>query len=299
MDITFTGVWVRSAREVFLTSILDEHADESPDHCLVLRYFDGVFQQLMLDHAVISVAFDPENVSFIGPDGTVTVVGNAGRRVESVDASDDGPSSLVNIRAAISIGSDLFVCGMARLVYRRRAGRWDRVDAGLFVPRDQRKTAVGLHAIAGRSAADLLVVGQFGEIWRFDGHGWTQEVSPTNVALTRVSLTGLDGAVIAGLAGTVLRGRPGSWEVVEHGATTEDFWGSTWFRDELYLSNYAGVYRLENSELTRVGFEFDEATTTAYLDSRDGHIWSVGHKDIAISEDGRAWRRIPNPVADR
>src|SRR5262245_19373598 len=130
MDITFTGVAMKSSDEVFITSIIDEYADESPDHCLVLRYSGGGFKQLMIDHAVVATLFgSDQSVYFVGATGTVTILGEQGLRTEEIDASDMGPSSLVNVRSAALIGSRPYACGMARLVYRRElSGAWTRVD---------------------------------------------------------------------------------------------------------------------------------------------------------------------------
>lgn len=301
MDITFTGVAIKSSDEVFITSIIDEYADESPDHCLVLRYSGGSFKQLMIDHAVVATLFNSDkSVCFVGPTGTVTIVGSQGVQTEEIDASDLGPSSLVNVRGAAMIGSRPYVCGMARLVYRREeAVGWSRVDQDVFVPRARRKKAVGFHAIAGTDERSIFAVGQYGEIWHFDGRTWTQEESPASVALTQVAVASDGSVVAAGLVGTVLRGRVGAWEVVADDATEADFWGVAEYRGRVYLSSHNGLYLLGHDELEAVNMGLDGDLTTAYVDAADGVIWSVGQKSLAVSADGELWRLVPNPVVDK
>lgn len=303
MDLTLTGVAVKERDEVFLTAIFDEYADEHPDHCLVLRYHSGAFKQLLLDHAVCAVAVPPDDrglVCFVGPHGEVTFAGNGGLSVEAVDPSDRGPSAMVLLRDAVWIGDALYACGMARMVYERRAlGSWRQIDGGVFVPRELREAAVGFHAMAGNPSRGLICVGQYGEIWSWRTGRWTQEDSPTNVPLTGICITAQDNAVVIGMSGVLLIGTDRHWRVVEHGATTSDFWGIAEFAGHVYVANYDGVFRLvgDNLEKIDMGTTVDGSVpSTAYLAANLDVIWSVGHKNLAYSHDGMVWNAVDLPA---
>lgn len=298
MDMTLTGVAIRNRDEVFLSAILDEHADENPDHCMVLRHHGGVFRQLLLNHAVCAMPVPPAAdlpMFFIGPHGDVTLAGSSGLSAESVDESDRGPSPMVLLRDAAWIGGALYACGMARMVYRRgRDGDWQAIDQGVFVPRETRDRAVGFHALGGRMEECIICVGQYGEIWWYDGMRWTQEDSPANVPLTGVCVREQGDVVVVGMAGVLLAGRPGAWRVVDHGATEADFWGIAEFYGDVYVSCYDGVFRLAGDTLEPVDMGAGPVST-GKLAAGDGVLWSVGAKDALYTADGAAWTRVPLP----
>ncbi len=302
MDLTLTGVGVRNRDEVFLTAIVDEYADEHPDHCLVLRYQGGAFRQLLLDHAVCAVAVprgDAARICFVGPHGEATFAGGGGLALEMVDASDRGPSAMVLLRDATWLGDTLYACGMARMVYERRASdTWARIDDGVFVPREQRDAAVGFHAMAASPGLGLVCVGQYGEIWSLREGLWLREDSPTNVVLTGVCITTAGNAVIVGMSGVLIVGTHQDWRVIEHGATTADFWGVVEFAGHVYVSNYDGLFRLQGDKLEKIEIGTTSegaAPSTAYLAANADVIWSVGHKDAVYSHDGTVWNAVELP----
>ena len=215
---------------------------------------------------------------------------------ELVDASDTGPSRLVLLRSMKEIGGNIYVAGMARQVYRRESpGRWSRQDQGVFVPREQRDRAVGFHAIDGLFEDAIYAAGQYGEIWFRGPSGWLPQDSPTNVVLTCLKCVAEDTVYVGGMVGTLLRGRNGSWEVINHEATTEDIWSMTWFADKLFVANNEGVFILQDDTLEKVDMKLPIPPTTSFLDSRDGVLWSVGDKDLAMTSDGRVWTLVTRP----
>ena len=299
MDMTFTSVAIKSRDEVFLAAAIDEYADESPDHCMVLRYSGGAFKQLLLDHAVCAIAIsrdanDP--VFFVGPHGKVTRVGAGGLVLETIDDTDAGPSALVLVRDAGWIGPDLYACGMARMVYRRdHSGHWQRIDGGVFVPREARTRAIGFHAIGGVAPDRIYCVGQYGEIWFYDGARWAQEDSPANVALTGVCVRRSGEVVVVGMAGVLLVGKRGGWQAIDHRATESDFWGIAEFKDYVYVANYDGVFRLAGIALEKVALGVAPPPSTAYLAANDDVLWSVGHKHALYTIDGVTWTAVTLP----
>ncbi|MGW8392310.1 hypothetical protein [Pseudoduganella sp. HUAS MS19] len=300
MEMTLTGVAVKGSDETFLAAIIDEYSDESPDHCMVLRYHGGAFRQLLLDHAVCAIAVPPGPggpVFFLSPHGEITLAGSSGLSTETIDPSGRGPSSMVLVRGAAWIGTQLYACGMARMVYRRDdGGRWHAIDAEVFVPREQRERAVGFHAIGGSGPENIYCAGQYGEIWFYDGAHWRQEDSPANLALTGICVRRSGDVVIVGMAGTLLSGRHGRWAVIDHQATERDFWGVAEFLGEIYVANRDGVFRLAGETLELIDLGVGPARTTAYLAANDEVLWSVGSDCAVYTKDGKNWTEVPLPA---
>jgi hypothetical protein len=95
------------------------------------------------------------------------------------------------------------------------------------------------------------------------------------------------------MAGVLLRRTKAGWKVIEQTATTDDFWGVTFFKEQLYLSNYEGVFLLEEKDLSKA--RVPSKLSTAYLDSNSDVVWSVGRKHLAYSEDGNHWHKLQSP----
>ena len=156
-------------------------------------------------------------------------------------------------------------------------------------PREERKRGVEFHAITGFNESSIFAVGQYGEIWHFDGRTWTQEDSPTSVALTRATVASKGRVFVAGMAGTVLRGRRGQWAVAAEGTTSEDFWGLVEYVPDIYLSNYSGVFRLIDDDLEKVESVRPANPDHSIPDAHDEHHlvgWAQRHGDVL------GWRNV-------
>ena len=151
-------------------------------------------------------------------------------------------------------------------------------------------TDTSFESIDGFSEQEIYTVGWEGEIWKYDGSVFTQQNSPTNLALHKVRCAPDGFAYACGQLGTLLRGRDDQWEVIEHGSTREDLWGMEVFDGQLYVSSNHLVYRLEDGKLTPVDFGDDAPRTCYHLSAADGIMWSIGAKDV-MEFDGSNWTR--------
>jgi len=296
---TYTGVCIYERNRVYVPAISDKLAEEGMAHTLVFRWRDDSWVHNPIDNDTSSLCTVEEpdlKVLNLGIDGEITLFTSAGFATERVDDSDEGPNDLLQLRAIRPIGKRVYAAGLGRHVYRRNGpADWIAIDAGVFVPRARRTDPVGFEAIDGLQESAIYAVGYLGEIWFYDGQRWIQQDSPTNVVLNCVRCRRLDEVYAAGMRGTLLRGVNGAWEVLEQEETEEDFWGMTLFQDRVYLANYDGIFRVDGDTLTRVEMDLGPKFTTAYLDAKDGVMWSVGQKHLAVTEDGITWRDIPRP----
>jgi len=298
-EVTFTGIFVHRKNHAVVSAIVDEFADDNRDHAMVFRRIDGQWKHRLVDNSIAGACMIDEPTTkmvIAGIDGDVLVATLPGTVAEQVDPSPDGPNRSSFLRCITAIGNRVYVVGMARQVYRRDGpNSWTRIDQGTFVPRNQRTQSVGFNDIDGLTANALYAVGYKGEIWFYDGAVWSQLDSPTNVSLNCVQCAADDRVYAAGMAGTILRGNRNGWTAIVQDVTTKDFWGIASFREQVYLSNYDGVFILRGDVPIPVDMGLKKRLSTAYLDAGDGILWSVGHKDIACTEDGTTWVELDKP----
>ncbi|MBI6618389.1 hypothetical protein YA0783_08770 [Pseudomonas corrugata] len=228
----------------------------------------------------------------LGADGSVEASGGGVVKEEAsiascgVDPTRRGP--LREIRG-IAKGR-AYAVGTCRQAYVRDGeDQWRCIDQSAQVG-DIPITDTSFESIDGFTEQEIYTVGWEGEIWKYDGAVFTQQNSPTNLALYKVRCAEDGYAYACGQLGTLLRGRDDQWEVIEHDSTREDLWGMEHFAGQLYVSSTHFVYRLEGDTLKPVDFGDDAPRTCYHLSAADGIMWSIGPKDV-MEFDGSSWKR--------
>jgi hypothetical protein len=179
-------------------------------------------------------------------------------------------------------------CGMNRQVYKRTAeNSWVPMHA----PAPEGDRPSGFEDIAGLRLDEIYAVGWNGEIWQWNGKAWRNRNSPTNVILTGLYCVADGQVYICGQEGTLIRGRNNSWDLIDTGEITADFWNVHWFNDTLYISTMSKLYQVRGTEVSAVDFGADAPQTCYWLTDADGVMWSLGSDDI-FSFDGKKWTRI-------
>ncbi|CAH0131588.1 hypothetical protein SRABI123_00254 [Pseudomonas sp. Bi123] len=234
-----------------------------------------------------------ERYLVLGTDGSVRASGGGAVKEEApiascgVDPRKRGP--LREIRG-IAKGR-AYAVGTCRQAYVRDGeDQWKCIDQSAQVG-DTLITDTSFESIDGFSEQEIYTVGWEGEIWKYDGSFFTQQNSPTNLALYKVRCASDGFTYACGQLGTLLRGRDDQWEVIEHESTKEDLWGMEVFDGQLYLSSTHFVYRLEDGKLKLVDFGDEIPQTCYHLSAADGIMWSIGPKDV-MAFDGSNWKRI-------
>ncbi len=241
--------------------------------------------------AVTAVTKPNVEVIAVGAEGAILRGVPTGFSEEHIDPSKSGPEFNGQIRDARFIGSKVVAVGMSRQAYRReQAGQWVHIDQGMAAkPSDM----VGLNGVDGFGPNDLYAVGLKGEIWCYDGKGWYQQESPTNVALHRVRCVAAKKVVYAcGAAGTVLRGTVDGFEAIAQEGTSDNLYGLEWFEGKLYLAGLKALYVLDEDALEPVDVGLGGGVTFGDLHVNDGVMWSVGARHLLYTEDGTTWTQV-------
>jgi hypothetical protein len=238
-----------------------------------------------------TICHDPaERLIAMSEQGYILALGGGRVVVEPrIAPGDQTPGPLTEVR---SIAGRAYAVGTLRQVYVREApGRWWRID--------QTCRASGPHAadyafrtIDGFSPTDIYAAGWEGEVWHYDGHTWSLQETPTNLAFYCLRCAG-DGQVYAvGQLGLILRGRGNRWEVVNHEATENDLWGCEWFHDRLFVASTRVLYELHGDDLIPVDFGDEPPPVICYhLSAADGIMWSIGENAV-MEFNGTSWTLI-------
>ncbi len=218
---------------------------------------------------------------------------------EIIDNSDNGPSNLVQMKTIKCIDDSLIAVGMARLAYKKTLpdGEWQKIDKGLFVPREERTTAVGLTDVVSDGNGGLLAVGYKSEIWHMTSEGsWQQENSPSQVYLSSIAKhPNKEEFTIVGLHGVIIKGSPKLGWSLQETVIKQDFWSVAYFMDKIFIASDLGLFIIEKEGLKAIDFNTEETVTTRFLDTCTDAIWSVGDNHIFSSQDGIEWTKVLNP----
>lgn len=240
--------------------------------------------------AATAVTHPCEQVVALGELGRVLVARGSDCHEEACGHNVDDAAFRGTLRCLATIDGRAYAAGMDRQVFRRDGdNRWTALDdAARMGGGDE---VVGFEAIGGFSATEVYAAGWGGEIWRYDGRSWSRLDSPTNLILTGLCCADTGDVYLCGRAGTLLRGRLDTWEIIDHGSTGEDLWSVAWFDNTLYAASLRLVYRLEERRLVPVDFAADPPGSCGQLCAREGVLWSIGARDV-MAFDGSTWTRI-------
>ena len=285
----FQHVAIREQDLIYVSAVSPSMQEDGLPYSVFFDHDEGEFGQIddvKWNCVGICVITTPKaQMLALGEYGQVFGFGSQERFEERITGDE------LEFRDIRSIAGRAFACAMDRKVFRRDGpGQWTAIHGKM----DQAAAAdvvFGFESIDGFSESALYAVGWNGEIWHYDGKAWKQEGSPTSILLNRV-LCAPDGNVYAcGLAGTLLRGKMGRWEIVADGETGSDLWDLAWFGGRLWVSSLSMLFTLVGDQLEPVEFDDDMPDTFYSLDAREGILWSVGSDDI-LEFDGETWSRI-------
>ncbi len=241
---------------------------------------------------LIAIQIPESSVIAVGPDGSVNVGTAKGESLEQIGTPKEGPSVHGLIRDLRLIGSDVIAVGMGRQAYRRAApGKWTPFHKGIL--QDISLTEVrGFNAVHGLSEKELVAVGWYGEIYRWNGKSWAGEESNTNLILNDVHVAPNGNTYVGGQKGLLLQNSGTSWEMASPDFTDDEIRSLQWFNDELYIATDDALFALDSRGRVKEVKVSRDACTFDSLHAADGVLLSVGTKDIYWTNDARHWHRL-------
>lgn len=295
-DTVLTKVHVYSRDLVYIRAIIRPLDERGVDHTLFLRWAAGEWGQFMVPHVSTSfcVIDEPERkVLTLCADGTVHTFAQDGSGVEAIRSAGHHFSPQRVPSEIRQIGGDVYVVGMGREVFRRRApNAWDWCGQGA-ADNSNVDPMGGFLDIDGFGPESLYAVGFGGEMWHYDGRRWTQIDSPTNRKLESVLCIPPDLVYATGGGGVVVRGRAGTWRVVNQDSATGTLWTVVNFNGIPYTASRDAIYSIGDDDLKKVDLSaLGHEVTAGYLHAKNGTMWSVGDKDVLVADD-RGWREVP------
>src|SRR5262249_4982557 len=181
-DTVLTKVQVYSRDLVYIRAIIRPLDERGVDHTLILRWAAGEWGQFMVPHVSTSfcVIDEPERkVLTLCANGTVQAFWQHGSEVEAIRADGHHLSSQRTPSEIRRIGGQVYVVGMGREVFRRRAPNvWEWCGRG-SADNSTVDPMGGFLDIDGFGPESMYAVGFRGEIWHYDGALWKQIDSPT------------------------------------------------------------------------------------------------------------------------
>lgn len=281
-----------TGKDLYVVGTETALADEEVGHGIVFESAGGRWSGWSVDFTVAALAYAPEVGLFflVGQNGQVEVTTSAKAWDETVDPSDDGPSSVRPINGACTTDRHVYVAGMRRQVYRRRLSEraWSRHDAGCLV--DPSSSGIhGFNAIHGLREEELYAVGLRGEIWRCGNGQWQQLVSPTNVSLYVVRQLASGDVLIGGGLGTLLRGGAAGFLAIAHDLTEASITGIAELAGRVFVADEAGqLFELKGSMLEVVNDVPEDDDGGGQLDA-NGTAMVYVRGSSALLFDGKTW----------
>lgn len=230
----------------------------------------------------------------LGKRGEIAELSSAGINIEQIPDVGTLGHQLGYVNKIVQIEGSLVVCGYRRQVYLREnnSSRWVHIDQGII--HDNDRDGISLSSIHGLSLQDIHAVGTNGEIWRRTNHEWRKVSSPTNVHLHEVFHSKTGQIFACGNKGTVLTYRGHQWSVLENEGYDGDLWGVCEFRNQVFVSGFGGIGKIDGDRLILVDIKPKKKLTYYRLAATENFLWSIG-SDHIFRFDGKTWEEISCP----
>lgn len=215
---------------------------------------------------------------------------------ETILESEETDSLLLGpAREIRTIGQHAYVCGMSRSVHKCLGrDQWVRIDHDVRSEEDDNS---GFKSIDGFSEQDIYAVGFNGEIWHYNGKGWSAVDSPVNVTLNKVICASSGDVYIVCGSGLLLHGRNDQWRTYSL-ETKKNLYAVTYFKGQVFAASLDGLYKLQDDELVSVKIqskepiEYEPHEAFGMLAASDDIMWCGGAKCLMFTHDGITWEEV-------
>ena len=185
------------------------------------------------------------------------------------------------------------VCANRKIYKRENRGKWV-----LITDIPEIKGYSGFLDMDAFSENDMYAVGGCGDMWRFDGTKWKEQVFPTNEQLGTVTCAPDGNVYVSSEGGSLWVGKGDSWKRVYQGGSSILWNDVLWFDGKLWL---ASDYQLRvwdgGNELKTVEENGKPVPAYGHMDVHDG-LLAIASPEFVMTFDGKQWRSIVAPYLD-
>ncbi|MCE3602998.1 hypothetical protein LXA47_05195 [Massilia sp. P8910] len=217
--------------------------------------------------------------------------GSKGRETDISSSEDGGPGRGILTRLR-TIDGWLYFCGGHNSVGKRLAkNSWFSHSEG--VPNPPRADGLDnfLNDIDGFSEQDLYTVGNYGQVFHFDGKAWKRVSLPTNIDLETVCCAGDGQVYISGAKGTTYRGRGNKWQLIHKGGGSLPFRDMVWYEDRIWCTSDYGLWQIKDGKLESATLPDGMNAYSGNLSTAAGVLLLAGYGGAAYLANG-VWTKI-------
>ncbi len=272
-----------------ISMVLDEFAhDHDEAHALIYTLSPALATEIgFLNFWTVDVAARTD------PQREILAMGEWGD-LESFSADAQQQESVAGVEGTLRgmrrVGDQLYATGMGHQLFREdQPNQWSKFSP----PQDLKDAYRGgrMEAIDGFAADDCYIAGDDGVIWHFDGAEFLAIPLATNVSFHDV-ICASDGRVYAvGQGGLIAVGRGNSFSILKTEGSSADLWGVSQIAGRVFVSSFSAVFEVVDTTVKPARPALEKAGSFYCLTSFGRVMWSIGKKDVLIT-DGDRWERI-------
>ncbi|MDQ1835554.1 hypothetical protein [Massilia scottii] len=218
--------------------------------------------------------------------------GGVKERERDIPSSEDSGPLRGIIRRVRSIDGWLYLCGSNNCVGKRLGkDSWFSHSEGVPNPPRADGRYNFLHDIDGFSEQDIYTVGNYGQVFHFDGKAWTRVSLPTNIDFETVCCAGDGQVYISGAKGTTYRGRGNKWQLIHKGDGSLPFRDMVWFEDRIWCTSDYGLWQIKDGKLESATLPDGMHAYSGNLSAAAGVLLLAGYGGAAYLTKG-VWTKI-------
>lgn len=243
---------------------------------------------------MVGASTQPDSKGFaISSHGDIYAIGGGvNERERDIPSSEDGGPLRGIVRRVRTIDGWLYLCGSNNCVGMRLGkNSWFSHSEGIPNPPRADGRYNFLHDIDGFSDQDIYTVGNYGQVFHFDGKAWNRISLPTNIDFETVCCAGDGQVYINGAKGTTYRGRGNKWQLIHKGSGSLPFRDMVWHEDRIWCTSDYGLWHIKDGKLESATLPDGMHAYSGNLSAAAGVLLLAGYSGAAYLENG-VWTKI-------
>ncbi len=269
---------------------IDELFEAREPHSFLAVYSKGIAKGVFVPSSCVDVIWVEREGYFLGEDGVIWQYDGLDIKELSY-IEDENNINAFRSHAYSSEQGHLIAGGGHYLFGSKNALKWESREIPINL-KQEGLSYTGFEKVLFASEG-AYVWGWKGMAYLISKGSYKKLELPTNLDLHDACVTE-SGVAVCGNQGVVISGSEASgWSIIENNITDENFWGICEFEKQIFVSNVAGLYCIEDSELALVDDIESENTDSSFygLKCCNACLWSIGAKHL-YEYKGGLWQTL-------